>query len=178
MSDYSVSDSECVKAAEEVERVEREHKELQKALDEIADEDSAIWQSAPQHLNVQAKMTNSPGSTNPWTAPKTPDHFDNLLEKPLEPITSDICPARAPKKSRAIKALQHRYSRWSTIHLQEEYLKRFHPFSQKRMAERQFMEDALSRYDMEHASSTSSQSSTDQPLPKKQRCCENNGVAN
>lgn len=149
MTDYSVSDSECVKAAEEVEKVEREHNELQKALDAA-----------------------EPGTMDRSTRPKTPENFKNLLEKPLEPITPAIAPTRAPKKSRPIKTRLCRYSRLSMKQLQEEYLQRFHPLSQKRFEEREFMENALRRNDMEHASSTSSQSSTSQPSPKKQRCCD------
>lgn len=168
MTDCSVSDSECVKAAEEVEKVEREHAELQKALDELAGEHSANSEPTPQHPNVYTE----PGSMDPSTGPKTPENFKNVLEKPLEPITPAIGPTRAPKKSRPIKTRLCRYSRLSMKQLQEEYQQRFQPPSQKRFEQREFMENALRRYDMEHAPSTSSQSSTSQPSPKKQRCCD------
>ena len=168
MTDCSVSDSECVKAAEEVEKVEREHVTLQKALDELAGEHSANSESAHQHPNAYAE----PGSMDRSTGPKTPENFKNLLEKPLEPITHDIDPSRAPKKSRRIKTSPCRYSKLAMKQLQEEYQQRFHPHSRKRFEQREFMENALRRYDMEHASSTSSQSSTSQPSPKKHRCCD------
>jgi hypothetical protein len=82
------------------------------------------------------------------------------------PTVYSTCAPKANRKSRSIKAGGHHYSRWSMNHLQEQYLQRFQPISQKRTLDRQFMIDALTYYDMEQPSK-SSQSST-----KKQRTSE------
>jgi hypothetical protein len=67
---------------------------------------------------------------------KTPD-------RPTEPAST-----QAPKKQ-----TKRHYSRWSMAHLQEEYLQRFKPMSQKRTMDRQFMIDALAHHDMLQATS-------------------------
>ena len=57
----------------------------------------------------------------------------------------------APKASR--KPRSRNYSQWSMDRLQEEFLQRLQPMSQKRTLDCQFMIDALTAYDADEASS-------------------------
>ena len=70
--------------------------------------------------------------------------------KRLPPAASTQAPKAARKPYTRKIGVRH-YSRWSISHLQEEYLARFKPLSQKRTLDRQFMEDALTHLDAQES---------------------------
>jgi hypothetical protein len=255
MANDSVTDSECIKAAQDVEQLDRELDELVKVLAEI-DNDSTTKTTSTTASSQPSTYrtvdfdslaawleglsdTTLPDMTNAATNPQPPSNFESLVTKPIEQswlderamssfdyvaaraqwggshpssaitissdgssaspltISSDGTSARAvgnltsilapalqpaalstssfktperptmPASTQAPKKQSKRhYSRWSMAHLQDEFLCRFQPLSQKRTLDRQFMVDALQHDDMAKKAPTST--ACDQPL-KKQR---------
>jgi hypothetical protein len=245
-TNISVSDSDCVKAAQAVEQLDRELDELMKVLAEL-DEPDTKSPAATTVTNSQ-QSTLSKVDLDPLVAwldgedtTSLPSNFSNLLTKPVEqswlderamssfdyaaaraqwggshpssaitissdgssalPITISDCSSTSdravgraqspilmatsfktperptkPASTQAPKAVRkprkasgHHYSRWSMSHLQEEYLRRFQPLSQKRTLDRLFMIDALVHYDSQQASKSSTTSMSSATSTKKQR---------
>ena len=99
------------------------------------------------------------------TTPQSSSQAESQVLAPTQPTVSSsslLTPEHSPtghsthatKASR--KPITHDYSRWSLSSLQEEYLQRFQPLSQKRTLDRQFMIDALTFYEVAEASRSSS----------------------
>ena len=80
-----VSDSECIKAAEAVEKLDRELDELQQALDGLVQPTKGKLDSESNDFDALAAwlegLTTMP---EPSTWPKTPANFNELLTKPVE----------------------------------------------------------------------------------------------
>jgi hypothetical protein len=236
----SISDSECIKAAQDVEQLDRDLDDLMRELAENSSTSNGSTNAKTVKPNRKVDFDSLVAWLDGTNEALLPDieNFSNLLTKPIEqcwlderamtvanfqaacnnptiisisstepPITisssssvsslaqsaqadSQIlasvsqpaqlptvhatCAPKANRKSRSTKANGQQYAKWSMSDLQEEYLRRFQPISQKHTLDRQFMIDALTYNDMDQTSKYSKSSAkmqrTSMPA-KKQPCC-------
>jgi len=198
----SVTDSECIKAAQAVEQLDCELDELARELAKYESSCSSVTEPAKPYRQVDFESLTAwldglseslPCSQT--AAPETlPVGFNNLLDKPIQvldestmtsesfhlacgkpsfvnttssqptstssvscttpirpPAAASTAAPKADRKPYSRKTGKRQYSRWSMSHLQEEFLARFKPASQKRTLDRQFMIDALIHLDADEA---------------------------
>lgn len=88
MENDSVSDNDCIKAAEAVEMLDRELDELQKVLDDWTQSKSSDPETKPSDFDALAAwLEGFKPEPEPSNWPKTPANFNNLMDKPLKPIS-------------------------------------------------------------------------------------------